>query len=70
MSNLKIKSAKLAAVFGCALTLGLGLLITAVPVQARAGIMPDTTARPHLAAAIEPEATAGPAGIMPDTARL
>ncbi|MGD0553725.1 MAG: hypothetical protein ABSA93_01970 [Streptosporangiaceae bacterium] len=42
MSNLKIKSAKLVAVFGCALTLGLGVLITAAPAQARAGIMPDT----------------------------
>lgn len=42
MSNFKTRAARLGAVFGCALTLGLGVLAAAAPAQARAVTTPDT----------------------------
>jgi len=51
MNNLKTKTVRLAAVFGSALTLGVSVLVTTAPAQARAVAPPGTTARPHPAAA-------------------
>jgi hypothetical protein len=64
MGNVKIKIARLAAVFGCVLALGLGLLMGAAPAQARAAAPPASAAAQLRSAAASADQV-NPAGLLP-----